>query len=137
MEDGQKYFVAKIAEDLVDSESGKIKKIKLEKLVLGYTPTDVEAKVTKIYEHYTQDWRITAIVLGLFTLIIVGINAGVFLGASIGEDWKEMLLILLGAFVGNLNKVVDYWFNSEDRDKMLIQKVDEEDGVTLSDTAQK
>ena len=72
-------------------------------------------------------WRITAIVLGLFTLIIVGINAAVFVGASIGEDWKEMLLILLGAFVGNLNKVVDYWFNSEDRDKMLISKVDEED----------
>jgi hypothetical protein len=45
-----------------------------------------------------------------------------------------MLLILLGAFVGNLNKVIDYWFNSEDRDKMLIQKVDEEDGVTLSST---
>jgi hypothetical protein len=36
--------------------------------------------------------------------------------------------------VGNLNKVVDYWFNSEDRDKMLIQKVDEEDGVSLSST---
>jgi hypothetical protein len=47
-----------------------------------------------------------------------------------------MLLILLGAFVGNLNKVVDYWFNSEDRDKMLIQKVDEEDGVSLSDTTE-
>jgi nitrate reductase gamma subunit len=72
-------------------------------------------------------WKITAIVLGLFTLIIVGINAAVFMEASIGEDWKEMLLILLGAFVGNLNKVVDYWFNSEDRDKMLISKVDEED----------
>jgi hypothetical protein len=80
-------------------------------------------------------WRITAIVLGLFTLIIVGINAGVFFGATIGEDWKEMLLILLGAFVGNLNKVVDYWFNSEDRDKMLIQKVDEEDGISLSNVA--
>jgi hypothetical protein len=80
-------------------------------------------------------WKITAIVLGLFTLIIVGINAAVFMGASIGEDWKELLLILLGAFVGNLNKVVDYWFNSEDRDKMLIQKVDEEDGVSLSNTS--
>jgi hypothetical protein len=80
-------------------------------------------------------WRITAIVLGLFTLIIVGINAGVFMGATIGEDWKELLLILLGAFVGNLNKVVDYWFNSEDRDKMLIQKVDEEDGLTLSNVS--
>jgi hypothetical protein len=81
-------------------------------------------------------WRITAIVLGIFVLIILGINAGVFFGASISEDWKEMLLILLGAFVGNLNKVVDYWFNSEDRDKMLIQKVDEEDGVTVSNVAE-
>ena len=62
MEDGQKYFVAKITEDLVDEESGKVKKIKLEKLVLGYNPTDVEAKVTKVFEGFTQDWRITAIV---------------------------------------------------------------------------
>jgi uncharacterized membrane protein SpoIIM required for sporulation len=89
-----------------------------------------------LLEMQNNRWRITAIVLGLFTLIIVGINAGVFLGASIGEDWKEMLLILLGAFVGNLNKVVDYWFNSEDRDKMLIQKVDEEDGVSLSNVTE-
>lgn len=77
-------------------------------------------------------WKITAIVLGLFFFIILGINSAVFFGVSIGEDWKELLLILLGAFVGNLNKVVDYWFNSEDRDKMLIQKVDEEDGIALS-----
>jgi len=61
---------------------------------------------------------------------------GVFFGVSIEENWKEMLLILLGAFVGNLNKVVDYWFNSEDRDKMLIQKVDEEDGTSLSNVSE-
>lgn len=77
-------------------------------------------------------WKITGIVLFLFFFIIAGINSAVFFGVTIGEDWKEMLLILLGAFVGNLNKVVDYWFNSEDRDKMLIQKVDEEDGTSLS-----
>ena len=80
-------------------------------------------------------WKITGIVLFLFFFIVAGINSAVFFGVEIGEDWKEMLLILLGAFVGNLNKVVDYWFNSEDRDKMLIQKVDEEDGVSLSNTA--
>ena len=62
MEQGEKYFVAKIASDLLDTESGKVKKTKEEKLVLGYTPTDVEAKITKIYENYTQDWRITSIV---------------------------------------------------------------------------
>lgn len=80
-------------------------------------------------------WKITGIVLFLFFFIILGINMGIFFEFKIGEDWKEMLLILLGAFVGNLNKVVDYWFNSEDRDKMLIQKVDEEDGVSLSNVA--
>ena len=77
-------------------------------------------------------WKITLVVLFLFFFIIAGINSAVFFGVEIAENWKEMLLILLGAFVGNLNKVVDYWFNSEDRDKMLIQKVDEEDGEALS-----
>jgi hypothetical protein len=58
----EKYFVAKITIDMVDAESGKVKKQKEEKLVRGYSPTDVEAKITKIFEAYTQDWRITAIV---------------------------------------------------------------------------
>jgi len=58
----EKYFVAKITTDVVDENSGKIKKLREEKLVRGYSPTDVEAKVTKIYQNYTQDWRITAIV---------------------------------------------------------------------------
>jgi hypothetical protein len=58
----EKYFVAKITIDDVDSESGKIKKQKEEKLVKGFSPTDVEAKVTKLFESYSQDWRITAIV---------------------------------------------------------------------------
>jgi len=61
MEHGQNYFVAKISSDLLDSESGKVKKVKEEKLVIGYTPTDVEAKITKLYETYSMDWRITSI----------------------------------------------------------------------------
>ena len=107
---------------------GKLKE-KLTSFISSPSPVKVDDKNRFYYmlqQMQANRWRITAIVLGLFTLIIVGINAGVFMGASIGEDWKEMLLILLGAFVGNLNKVVDYWFNSEDRDKMLIKKVDEE-----------
>ena len=112
----------------------------LKKLLIGEsTFTQVEDKNRFYYmlqQMQANRWKITAIVLGLFFFIILGINSAVFFGIEIREDWKEMLLILLGAFVGNLNKVVDYWFNSEDRDKMLIQKVDEEDGVALSDTTE-
>jgi hypothetical protein len=58
----EKYFVARVTTDMVDENSGKVKKMKEEKLVRGFSPTDVEAKVTKLYESYTMDWRITAIV---------------------------------------------------------------------------
>ena len=57
----EKYFVAKITYDLPDTESGKIKKIREEKLVKGFSVTDVEAKITKRYEGITQDWRITSV----------------------------------------------------------------------------
>ena len=61
LEQGEKYFVAKIQYDLPDENSGKIKKIREEKLVKGFSVTDVEAKVTKKYEGFTHDWRITAV----------------------------------------------------------------------------
>lgn len=57
----EKYFVAKITYDLPDPETGKIKKIREEKLVRGFSVTDVESKVTKRYETFSQDWRITAV----------------------------------------------------------------------------
>lgn len=58
----EKYFVAKITTDMVDDNTGKVKKMREEKLVKGFSPTDVEAKVTKVYEAYSLEWRITAIV---------------------------------------------------------------------------
>ena len=39
----EKYFIAKITVDMVDSESGKIKKQREEKLVRGYSPTPPHA----------------------------------------------------------------------------------------------
>ena len=57
----EKYFIAKITTDIVDTETGKVKKVREEKLVRGFSPTDVEAKVTKVYENYSMDWRITSI----------------------------------------------------------------------------
>jgi antibiotic biosynthesis monooxygenase (ABM) superfamily enzyme len=77
-------------------------------------------------------WKITLLILFTFFFIVFGIVLAVMFKATIEEAWKELLLILLGAFVGNLNKVVDFWFSNEDRDKMLVQKMDEEDGVSIS-----
>lgn len=79
-------------------------------------------------------WFITALVLGSFMLIIAGIFTAITYTTPIAGEWKELLLLLLGAFIGSYGKIIDYWFSDTDKDKMLVQKMDEEDGVTLSHT---
>jgi hypothetical protein len=80
-------------------------------------------------------WFITAIVLGGFMIIIMGIFGAILNKSAIEGEWKELLLLLLGAFIGSYGKIIDYWFSDTDKDKMLVQKMDEEDGTTLSNTA--
>jgi hypothetical protein len=79
-------------------------------------------------------WFITAIVLGGFMIIIMGIFWAILNKSAIEGEWKELLLLLLGAFIGSYGKIIDYWFSDTDKDKMLVQKMDEEDGVSLSNT---
>jgi len=79
-------------------------------------------------------WYITAMVLGGFIFIIGGIFSAIVGKTEIGGEWKELLLLLLGAFIGSYGKIIDYWFSDTDKDKMLVQKMDEEDGTTLSHT---
>ena len=79
-------------------------------------------------------WYITAMVLGGFILIIAGIFAAIMMNTAMAAGWKELLMLLLGAFIGSYGKIIDYWFSDQDKDKMLVQKMDEEDGQTLSNT---
>jgi hypothetical protein len=80
-------------------------------------------------------WMMTLIVLLTFMGTVFGIGGAIVFKAEINEAWKELLLLLLGAFIGSYGKIVDYWFSDTDKDKMLVQKMDEEDGVSLSDTS--
>ena len=80
-------------------------------------------------------WYITALVLGSFVVIIGGIFAAITAKTPASAEWKELLLLMLGAFIGSYGKIIDYWFSDTDKDKMLVQKMDEEDGISLSNTA--
>ena len=80
-------------------------------------------------------WYITALVLGGFMFIIGGMFFAIFSKSEIAGEWKELLLLLLGAFIGSYGKIIDYWFSDTDKDKMLVQKMDEEDGISMSNTA--
>ena len=71
-------------------------------------------------------WYITAMVLGGFILIIGGIFGAIMWKTPMSTEWKELLLLLLGAFIGSYGKIIDYWFSDTDKDKMLVAKMDEE-----------
>lgn len=82
----------------------------------------------------TRRWLITLIVLLTFMATALGIMISIHMDTTVGQEWKELLLLLLGAFIGSYGKIIDYWFSDTDKDKMLVQKMDEEDGVSLSNT---
>ena len=79
-------------------------------------------------------WMMTLLVLVTFMAIAVGILISIHIGSEVSGEWKELLLLLLGALIGSYGKIIDYWFSDTDKDKMLVQKMDEEDGESLSNT---
>lgn len=75
---------------------------------------------------------ITMLTMLTFLVIVLGIGWAL-LGpvdtmAGMAQEWKEILLLVLGAFIGSYNRVIDFWFNSAERDNKLIEAVDHVDG---------
>jgi hypothetical protein len=48
-----------------------------------------------------------------FLLTIHGITVAMSNNMDLHDGWKELLLLLLGAMIGNFGKVVDYWFHAK------------------------
>ena len=71
-------------------------------------------------------WYITILTILTLMVILLGIALCVVFSAHIAQEWKEILLLLLGAFIGSYNRVIDYWFNNSQRDDKLIEKIDQE-----------
>ena len=55
--------------------------------------------------------------------VIVGIGHAMHTDTEISGEWKEILLLLLGALIGAFGKVVDHWFKDSDKDKQLIEEI--------------
>ena len=74
---------------------------------------------------------ITAVVLGTFFLIMMGIG-GAILGdgdtPSINQEWKEILLLVLGAFLVSYSRIIDVWFNGKDDDPAPVSPTPVEEG---------
>lgn len=85
-----------------------------------------------LYTNMNQKrWWITLIIFITFACIVIGIIAAIVNETPVVAEWKELLLLLLGAFIGSFNKAADFWFGKEDKDKLLIEKIDDEDDESV------
>ena len=47
------------------------------------------------------------------------------MGKDMTPEWKEILLVMLGAFVGSWSRVIDFWFNNSEQDNTLIESAND------------
>jgi hypothetical protein len=71
-------------------------------------------------------WRITVLTMVTMMIFLLGISVSVAFGVRIAQEWKEILLLLLGALIGSYNRVIDHWFNNSQRDEKILEKMDQE-----------
>lgn len=103
-----------------DKEKLKAKELILQRLLIS--------------THRNRFW-ITVVILSTFILISTGIILAVSSGTNIDPTWKEILLLMLGAFIGWAGKVIEFWFTSSERDLELLRRADEEDDYLTKDAA--
>lgn len=66
---------------------------------------------------------ISAIIVLSFLAVLIGIEHAMLGNHQLDKDWKEVLMLLLGALIGGFSKVIDFWFKDHTNDKQLLDKI--------------
>ena len=74
-----------------------------------------------------RKWYATLSIIFIFGLIITLMMGFMALGKDLTAGWKEVLLVMVGAFVGSWGKVIDFWFNNSEQDNSLIETASDDD----------
>ena len=73
----------------------------------------------------SKKWLISIAVVSLFSVILALMIFFMAQGKDVTEGWKEILLLMLGGFVGSFAKVIDFWFNNAEDDTKLLEHADD------------
>lgn len=88
---------------------------------------DISLKFLELIRNtYRNRLIITVITMLTFLGIVLGIAYGIFNESTVSQEWKEILLLILGAFIASYQKIIDFWFNNEKQDNELIERTEEE-----------
>ena len=74
-----------------------------------------------------RKWYATLSIIFIFAVIIVLMMVFMALGKDLTAGWKEVLLVMVGAFVGSWGKVIDFWFNNSEQDNTLLETASDDE----------
>jgi len=86
----------------------------------------INVKLVDLIEYrQSRKWYISIAVVSLFSVILGLMIFFMAQGKDVTSGWKEILLLMLGGFVGSFAKVVDFWFNNQENDNKLLEHADD------------
>ena len=74
-----------------------------------------------------RKWYATISIICIFAVIIILMMVFMALGKDLTAGWKEVLLVMVGAFVGSWGKVIDFWFNNSEQDNTLLETASDDE----------
>ena len=86
----------------------------------------INTKLVEIMEYrQSRKWYVSISVVAIFSFILAMMIYYMSQGKDVTEGWKEILLLMLGGFVGSFAKVIDFWFNNQENDNKLLEHADD------------
>ena len=86
----------------------------------------INVKIMKLIMYRSQrKWYATISIIGIFGGLLGLMLVFIALGKDMTPEWKEILLVLLGAFVGSFSRVIDHWFNNSQAEEKLLESAND------------
>ena len=91
----------------------------------------MKAFVNIIKKEFWGRVLLSVVIVGSFFAVLIGIEHAMLGDHALDKDWKEILMLLLGALIGGFTKVIDFWFKDHQHDQQILKKISEHgDGTT-------
>ena len=86
----------------------------------------INVKLVDLIEYrQSRKWYVSISVVAIFSFILAMMIYYMSEGKDVTDGWKEILLLMLGGFVGSFAKVIDFWFNNQENDNKLLEHADD------------
>ena len=86
----------------------------------------INDKIMKLIMYRSErKWFATIAVISIFGALLVMMLSFIAMGKDLMPEWKEILLVMLGAFVGSFSRVIDHYFNNSQAEEKLLESAND------------